>query len=429
MIRTSALLIILGLQAQEPVTAESKFRALLEKTEKAGLSVPELPEGATELERSWSRHLPRDIRDRYSVVRAQAAVLASLHAYFVKNKGATIDMPVAAAKPAPVKILEVLKRAVKISKAEVAQEIAYSDLDPEWVLATARPAFASEGDSGLWCGLWLAKTARWDAAFLALSGVDSDHPLVLEARKRGLEVAVAEFDAILKGKKWAEALAKLDGLDKIAPGDDRLTAAREKLLDAMVEQGKEHCRKKSKGPMQEIIDLITKHFPDGSSRIDDIREANRWVKVTEPKKFGIAAVKGPPWLLEPKGETPATAWLTEAERIDGVAVVIRFPKGEKGHAGIVWNESRNIVGMSGDDLSVCVWQGNKGEQLPNVFTKKVPEGRHHISVRVRGGEFVIQYNGSEIYRTEGKSSGFEKLALNANLGKAWFDEVWFLKKE
>jgi hypothetical protein len=262
--------------------------------------------------------------------------------------------------------------------------------------------------------------------------VETDHPLVVEARKRGVEAAIPALDALIKGKRWTESLAKLEALDRLAPTDARLAVARAKLLDAIVETGKELCRKKSKGPMQEVIDLITKHFPDGASRIDDIREAGRWVRITEPKRFQIEGTKGPPWLLEPRGDKEVhMAWLDRSsEAYEGVAAVVRFPKGVKTRGGLAWEDGIKIVSINAEDASVNVYSGNKGERLPNVFHKKINlEARHQLSVRLRNGFFVVQYNGEEIYRTEGRLSGFENIALSAREGKVWFDEVQLLKKE
>lgn len=427
----TAILSVLLLQAPDPIAAEAKFRALLDRVERAGLSVPELPEGARELEGLLTPALPKDLRDRYTVVRAQAVVLSTLHAHFIKNKGAALEVW-ATGRAVTGKIVDVTKRTVQITRPEGTQDFGYSELDADWVLGAIRETFPKDGDAPLLRGLWLAKGAKWDAAFLALGGVTTDHPLAAEARKRGLDVAVAGFDAIVRGRRWAESIARLEALDKLAPDDARLKTARDKLLDAMVETGKEHCRKKSKGPMQEIIDLITKHFPAGADRIEDIREAGRWIKITDPKKFGVAAVKGPPWLLEPKeGDSAFTGWLKEsAEKYEGIAAVVRIPKGEETMGGLLWDDRAHIVSISGKTSTVGVYRGNRGEMLPNVFSKDIAlEGRHHLSARFRNGSFVVQYNGAEIYRHEGKADGFEVLGLNAHKGKAWFDEVWLLKKE
>ncbi len=428
------LMLAIAALSQDPITAEAKFRAVLERVERAGLAVPDLTAGATELDvlAGGLKDLSKDLRYRLEVVRAQAAVLRSLHSILLKNKGLLFDVPLAAGKPVSVTIVDVLPRSVKISRPEANQEIAYSDLDPEWVLTTARAGSFGGPEATFMGGLWLAKAARWDVAFLSFAEADTDHPLALEARKRGLEAAIPGFDALVRGKRWTDALARWDALNKLAPGDGRLVTARARLLDAMVEHGKDLCRKKSKGAMNELIDLIAKQFPDGASRIEDIREAVRWIKVTDPKKFGVESVKGPPWLLQPKdGKEGYTAWLEESpEKYEGIAAFVRIPKGEETMGGLSWDDRRHIVSISDKQSSVGVYVGNKGESLPNVVFKKIAmEGRHHLSVRLRAGQYVVQYNGEEIYRAEGKSDGFEVLGLNAHKGKAWFDEVWLLKKE
>jgi hypothetical protein len=422
------------LQAPDAMTVESNFRALLERTEKAGLTVPDLPDGAAALQKllDVSKNLPKDLRDRYAVVRAQSAVLASLHALLVNRKGGLMDMPVTAGKPVPVKIVEAARRGVRVSRQEGEQEIAYSDLDAEWVLAAARPGFAGLPDPSLLAGLWLAKAARWDAAFLAFANVDTDHPLAAESRKRGLEVAVAALDSIVKGKRWTEALARLDTFEKLAPGDGRLKAARDKLLDAMVEHGKELCRKNSKGPMKDVIDLITKHFPDGASRIEDIREANRWIRITDPKRFRLEGAKaGAPWLIDP-GDKPGVGmyFVPDEKEYEGIQITVRFDKGSKAHGGVAWKNGSRVAWINADQKFLGVGQGKPRESIHSEIDKDVQiEGRHTITVRIRDGEYVVHYNGVEAHRMKADDSRLTEFGLHVSFSRVWFDEVWLLKKE
>lgn len=428
----TACLAVLALQAQDPISAESRFRALLDRVEKTGLAVPDLPDGAAELQKllAATKALPKDLRDRYAVVRSQSSVLASLHALLLKNKGGLLDFPVPTGKPVSVKIVDVMKRSVKISRPEGTQDFAYSDLDPEWVLSSARAGFSTESEAPLLAGLWLAKAARWDAAFLALADVDTDHPLAAEARKRGTEAAAAGLDALIKGKRWTETLARLESLDKLAPDDARLKTARAKLLDAMVEHGKDLCRKKSKGPMKDLIDLITKHFPDGSDRIEDIREAVRWIKVTDPKKFQEEGMKGPPWLLDSGAKDAGGAWFAEsADSYTGIMVKMRFEKNATSMGGLIWDDVR-LAWINSKEKLLAVGSGNKGESIQSYNHQPVAvEGPHVLTLRIRDRNYVLHYNGAEFDRAETKKTSLERLGLNVNKGRVWFDEVWLLKKE
>ena len=142
-----ALLLAFALQSPDPIAVEVKFRELLARVEKAGLAVPELPDGAAELEKlKASAKLPKELLDRYEIVRAQASVLKLIHAVLLKYKDGLFDVPLPTGKPVTVKIVEVLKRGVKISRAEGNQELAFADLDPV-LLSLLRTGFQrmSEG--------------------------------------------------------------------------------------------------------------------------------------------------------------------------------------------------------------------------------------------------------------------------------------------
>lgn len=426
--------LILAALLQDPIADEARFRSTLERIERVGLAVPDLPDGLAELDKlaGGSRiPLPVDLRDRHTVVRAQAAILQSFHAVLLKHKGALLDVPLPTGKPVSVTIVDVLKRGVKVSRPEGIQDFAYSDLDPEWVLTVTRSTWSAESDAALTAGLWLAKAAKWDAAFLALGDVKTNHPLAAEARKRGIEAAVLNFDAIVKGKRWAEALAKLEALDRLAPADARLGKARGKLLDAMVEHGKDLCRKNSKSAMKDLIDLIAKHFPDGASRIEDIREANRWIKVTDPKKFSIEAPKGPPWLIDPgEKEGVGKFFVEDNNEYSGISITLRFEKGSKAHGGVSWKNGTRVAWINADKKFLGVGQGKARESISSDIDYDVQiEGKHVIVVRIREGQYVVHYNGVEAHRMKSDDTRFVEFGLHVSLGRIWFDEVLLLKKE
>jgi len=427
-----ALLLAFALQSPDPIAVEVKFRELLARVEKAGLAVPELPDGAAELEKlKASAKLPKELLDRYEIVRAQASVLKLIHAVLLKYKDGLFDVPLPTGKPVTVKIVEVLKRGVKISRAEGNQELAFADLDPEWMLSVAR-AGLPEADLAFLGGLWLAKAARWEAAFLAFGDLATDHPLAVESRKRGVEAAAASFDALIKGKRWTESLARLEAIEKLAPGDARLVSMRAKLLDAMVEHGKDLCRKKSKGPMQELIDLIAKQFPEGTDRIEDIREANRWIKITDPKRFGLEGAKaGAPWLIDP-GDKPGVGkhFVEDAHDYSGISITIRFDKGSKAHGGVAWKNGSRVAWINAEQKFLGVGQGKPRESIFSEVDKDVQiEGKHTIAVRIRTGQYVVHYNGVEAHRMKADDTRLTEFGLHVTTGRVWFDEVQLLKKE
>jgi hypothetical protein len=431
-----ACLATLALLAQDPIAAEAKFRALLEKAERIGLVVPDLPDAAAELEslsRASKDSLPKELKDRYAVVRSQAAVTKSLHGRLGQKKGAAIEMPGPGGKPAVVSVVEVTKTGVRVSRPEGIQEYKFGELDPEWALSMARGGFAAETDAPLLGGLWLAKAARWETAYLAFGDLQTDHPLAAEARNRGVDAVVMSLDALAKGRRWSDALLRLAAAEKLAPDDKKLESARERILEAMVEHGKELCRKKSKGPMQEVIDLIAKHFPDGASRIEDVREAVRWIKVTDPKRFlPEGVVKGaPPWLLDAGDESAKTAHSAEsAESYVGLSIRIRFDKGSAAQGGMIWENGNRLVWIAAKTGNLCAAEGKPGQFVTSYLDKKIDmAGPHTIVVRIRDGHYVVTYNGEEFDRVETKKTKLEGWGLNSAISKTWFDEVYLLKKE
>lgn len=419
---------------QDPIEVEAKFQAILERAEKAGLIVPDLPDAAAELETlSRAAKVPKELADRHTVVRAQATVLSTMHARLLKHKGGMLEIPLPPGKPVTVKIVELTRRGVNIDRQGIGQDIAYSELDPEWVLSKSREALSALPDFTLLSALWLAKAARWEAAFVALGELQTDHPLAAEARKRGVEAAAVSFDGLLKYKKWSELLVRLDAMEKFATVDERLTSIRSKTLDAMVEHGKELCRKGSKGPMKDIIDLITKHFPDGALRIEEIREASRWVKVTDPKRFRLEGIKGPPpWLIDPGEKPGVTMYILEVEEpYQALSVTIRFDKGSATEAGIAWKIGSRAIWIKSKDGILCGGQGEAaGQSITSEIDKPIPmDGKHTILLRVRDSEYVIQHNGVEIHRMESKERWITGMGLHVVGGKVWYDEVLLLKKE
>src|SRR5688572_25165719 len=158
---------------------------LLEAAEKLPLSVPAYPDAVAKLETLAGADPRVDLKHRIRTLKARSTVLKALHVRLTAMKGTAVDMPLPGSK-GTVRILEVTGSSVRIARTEGTQIIPFGDLDAEWSLAECRLGFASDPDAAFTAGLWLASYARWTAAFRELAVTTSDHPLVKEARKRGL---------------------------------------------------------------------------------------------------------------------------------------------------------------------------------------------------------------------------------------------------
>jgi len=430
MTRAAIVALLLALP-QDPA---SEFRKLVEAAEKMACSIPEFPDAVAKLDALAGPAIPAEWAHRHQVLRAQAIILKSLHAHLVRQKGTSIDMPLPGAKPASVRILDVTKTRVKVARAEGSQEFGFNELDPEWSVSAARPGFASETDASLMAGLFLAKAARWEAAFRELGKATSNHPLVLEARRRGLEGLLKQVEAATAAKRWKEAVERLAAAGKAVADDPSLVAAREKLVAAIVELAKEHSRKGDKKKMEDLIDFIVANFTGREDRIAEIRDESRWITVTDPKKFGLTGKDGQPILLDPSDKRVLGAYVRDVPgKFDGISLRIRFTKTSKeSHGGPIWmgRDGRIHAWMIRDDPMLTIARlDEKTLKWTILGENKVEESEtYEIQAVLDKGAVAISVNGREIGRYDAGETEIASPGLQASHGRLTFDRFRLRKK-
>jgi hypothetical protein len=404
---------------------------LLEAAEKLPLTVPAFPDAVAKLE-SLAGAEPRvDLKHRIRTLRARSTVLRALHVRLGAMKGTAVEMPLPGSKGS-VRILEVTGSSVRIARTEGTQIIPFGDLDPEWSLAECRLGFASDPEAGFTAGLWLASHARWTAAFRELAGTTSDHPLVKEARARGLEALLAQAGAASTGKRWKEAVDRLAEAEKAAPGEPLVAAARERLLRAIADLAKEHSRRSAKKPMEDLVDFIVRHFPGREDLIEEIRDEGRWITISDPKKFGLTSKDG--LILLDLGDKPVKGAYAEVEgAFDGISVRVQLNKTSKeAHGGPIW-ESRSgriHAWMIRDNpyLMVCRLEEKTSKWHDIAEGGVAPAATYEIRVVLENKEMVVSVNGVEIVRKDVGETEIKSPGIQASHGGLAFDRFRLRKR-
>ncbi|HEY3227266.1 MAG TPA: hypothetical protein VGK61_09775, partial [Planctomycetota bacterium] len=334
-----------------------------------------------------------------------------------------------------VNIVEVRKRGLVIRRPEGLQELSWPEVDPEWAVAFVRADLPAGAEGSLLAGLYLARAARWEAALGELRKSDSTHPLVIEARRRGLEGILKQAESAAAGRRWREAVERLRTAAEISPQEAALDAARRRVLAGLVEQGKEHSRKKSTSAMEEIIDLIVKNFPEADRAPAEIREEVRWIAVTDPAKFGLTGRIGQPFLVNPADEPVKGFYLKDVPgTFDGVSILVRFttiPK--QTHVGPIWDgrAGRLHAWLIRDNPLLMFAQLEEKAHHWNVFFEKGIDAADSFEIRVllEKGEYVVSVNGAEAGRAKAAETEMKSMGIQASHGRAWIDRFRLRKKE
>lgn len=436
---TSGRALLLALLASAIQDGPPDFLKLLEAAERVGFSVPELPDAVAKLdaraaEPGAAGRIAAEHLHRHQILRAQAAVVGALHARLTRQKGSRIDMPIPPDKSVSVKILEVQRNGVEVGRSVGSQVVPFAELDPEWALQQAREGFASPPDASLLAGLWLAKAARWEAAFRELADSPSSHPLVVETRRRGLNAILKQTDTLIAAKRWKEALARIKSAEKLAPDDPPVAAARTRLLNTAAEAAKEHSLKGNKKAMEDLIDFIVANFSGAEGLAGEIREESRWITLADPKAFGLAGKEGAPILLDPGDLKVATAYVKDvAGTFDGVSVRIRFAKAAKeAHGGPLWM-GRNCKlqpWIVRDDSMLLLGRLTENSGKWDILADSdVPRAEtYEIRALLEKGDVVVSVNGREVVRHAGGETEIASPGVQASHGRLTFDRFRLRKK-
>lgn len=421
---TCALAALLLLQDGAALKA---FGPALDKAEKIGWTVPDLPQAVAELVKLAEGHgnVPQDQRDRLTLLQAQASVLSPLHQRLSKAAGSFFEFPAPQGKTQKLKVVGVGKSSVKVEQMGGQQEIRFADLDPEWIVRSLKTELASRP---LDSGLVLAKAGRWDAAFALLKTSDSKHPLVAETRRRGLDSMAAKADGLTKASQWAEALDAWREFAALAAEDPRVEAGRTKIREGLIAAAKEASRAKKKAEMNAMLDLLKKNFPDTDAVAAEIRDAARW-SILNAASFGLT---GSPWKVVGKTEFLETAELKlPAGDYDGFSVRVRL-EGEA--TGAVYFDNKN--------WALFRYPGTNRAYLSKVETGKDSRTWKHeshadistaddwvVSIFALKGEYLVRVNGEEIGRIKTSATKLSGVGLMASKGAVLFDQAWLRKKE
>jgi len=146
-----------------------RIPGLLDKAERLGMVVPDLPQACAELESlatAGGSQVKQEWTHRLQVLQSRAAVAATLHRMFTESVGQMRELPLVGGKKDSVKIVEVGPKEVVVQQGSVKITLALSDFDPEWAAATVGPLLPKEDPEtvALYLGLFLAQASRWEAA-------------------------------------------------------------------------------------------------------------------------------------------------------------------------------------------------------------------------------------------------------------------------
>lgn len=419
---TCALTALLLLQDGAMLKA---FGPALDKAEKIGFVVPDLPNAVAELEKLAEGHgnVPQAQLDRLAVLRAQASVVAPLHARLVKATGTFHEFPAPQGKTQKLKVVGVGKGSVKVEQMGGQQEIRFADFDPEWMVRVAK-----DGLDPLNAGIFLAKAGRWDAAFAVLKSSDSKHPLVADARRRGLDGLAKKAQGLTSASKWAEALAAWKELESLAPTDTRLDAGRAKIREGLIAAAKEASRAKKKAEMNALLELLKNNFEDTESVAAEIRDAARW-SLLNAAAFGLS---GNPWKVTGKTNLiDAAEMKMPAGDYDGFSVRVKL---DGDATGGVYFDNRNWALFRYPNT-------NRAYLSKAELTKEARTWKHEshadistaddwtVTIFVLKGEYLVRVNGQEVGRVKTSATKLSGLGLMASSGTALFDQCWLRKKE
>jgi hypothetical protein len=407
-----------------------KMPALLEKAEKLGMSVPDLPQAVAELEAIAARGGPDikpDWTHRLQVLQSRSVVTSALHGMFTESVGAMMEVPLIGGRKDKAKIVGVAKNSVDVQQGTVKMTLAFADFDAEWVVGKVEKLMP---EPALPAGLFLAAAAKWEAASRCLAQHPTRHPLAVEARKRGLERVTGALEKAMAAKKWTAAFEALKTMEAV--DGDAAEKSRETLRDALVAHAVECARKKAKSEMSAAIALLERHYPDEKNLAAQIRDELRWIILNDPKLFELTGRTGAPFVLvddKSDGYSRSAYCQKDQGACDGLGARITVKDLKGGLAGFAWQQGLVNLWIDHNAPSVGIGSLNKERQIQTEWSEKIDRAEtYDVSVVIEKGEYVVRVNGKEAGRCASKYAVLGPFCIKVTENTATFDLIRIRKK-
>lgn len=414
-----------------------RIPALLDKAEKLGMVVPDLPQACAELESlatAGGSQVKPEWTHRLQVLQSRAAVAATLHRMFTESVGQVRELPLIGGKKDKVKIVEVGKKEIVVQQGSVKMTLGLSDFDPEWAASTVAPLLPKEdpGSTALHIGLFLAQASRWEAAGRHLGRHASQHPLAVETRKRAWERVQSAFDKSLAGKKWSAAFDSLKLMEDLDANGEKAAAAKEAVHDALVQHARECALKKDKSGMNAAISLLEKNFPEEKDLAAQIRDEQRWIVLNDPKLFDLTGKIGGPFVLTDdikEGYSRSAYCQKDQGACDGLAAKISVKDMKGGAAGFAWQQGLVNLWINHGTPSVAIGSMNAERQIEQDWSGPIDRADvYDVAVVIEKGEYVVRVNGKEAGRCKSKYTVLGPFCIKVSENTATFEQVRIRKK-
>lgn len=396
----------------------------LAKAEALGFSHPDLANALEPLQARIAS-ASQDLRDRFQTLQARAAILGHLHESLSKSVGTAVEVPWPAGKTTKARLLRLDRRALTIGLAGGGElEIGYDGLDPEGMAKS----YLAGGGTPLFGALWLAHAGRWEAALKALGDRASEHPLIVDARRRAAGALLAKAPPLLEKDKWDEVLAILSEAAALAPAE--VAEMRKQLRARVIAVGRTASTSGRRQDALRAAALIDKAFPDDKAVAEEIREAVQWTLLDDPKAFKRSGKKGEAIALDSGSKDAESADLESLPHdCTGFSARVRFEKDSKAHGGLMWEGRGRILWIDMENSYGVLSHASSGKKFVNDFDIDAPRAEaYQLTVLLEDGHYVAKVDGKEVGRVQTLATKLEGLALNAAFGKAWFDRIRIRRK-
>lgn len=414
-----------------------RLPALLDKAERLGMTVPDLSRACLEMQAiadaGGSRVKP-DWTNRLQVLQSRAAVAEALHRHFKDAVGKVLEVLPKGGRKDNAKIVDVRKNEVEFQQGSVKMTVAFSDLDTEWTVTTVERLLPKEDAESvaLHLGLFLASSARWEAAGRFFARHPSRHPLAVEARQRGQERVFAGIEKAIASKKWTAAFDLLKQAEALDPDGEGAAKAKRSVRDALFSHARDCAVRKAKSDMNAAIALIEKHFPEEKDLPALIRDEVRWTALDDPKLFELTGKIGAPFVLS---DDPSDAYSRSAYcqkdfgPCDGLAARMSAMKAPAGVPGLAWDSGRVNLWIDLGEPTICLGSMTAERTIQLDWSSPVDRADiYDVAVVIEKGEYVVRCNGKEAGRHKAKIAALGNFCIKVSKGDATFEKVRIRRK-